>query len=59
MSQYEKRKIAVKVADWVNAIEGHPVSDTPQDDFFYWRKFLLKHLGSAPPSKYFKNDEKK
>ncbi len=36
MSQYEKRKIAVKVADAINAIEGHPVSDNAKNLSNQW-----------------------
>lgn len=38
MSQYEKRKIAIKVADGVNSIEGVPVSENAKKLSQQWAK---------------------
>ncbi len=38
MSQYEKRKIAIKVADSINSIEGAPVSENAKKLSLQWAK---------------------
>ncbi len=38
MSQYEKRKIAIKVADSINSIEGAPVSENAKMLSWQWAK---------------------
>ncbi len=38
MSQYEKRKIAIKVADSINSIEGAPVSENAKKLSHQWAK---------------------
>lgn len=38
MSQYEKRKIAIKVADSINSIEGAPVSENAKKLSQQWAK---------------------
>lgn len=38
MSQYEKRKIAIKVADSINSIEGDPVSENAKKLSQQWAK---------------------
>lgn len=38
MSQYEKRKIAIKVADSINSIEGAPVSENAKKLSQEWAK---------------------
>ncbi len=38
MSQYEKRKIAIKVADSINSIEGAPVSENAKKLSVQWAK---------------------
>ena len=38
MSQYEKRKIAIRVADSINSIEGVPVSENAKKLSWQWAK---------------------
>lgn len=38
MSQYEKRKMAIRVADSINSIEGVPVSENAKKLSWQWAK---------------------